>query len=94
MLRKLGLYLKWNIDAAEKIILVAGASRLGNLLEEASKSFYSTHFVQFADGIQNRIFVVVIPINSKKFIIKCTIDYHYYTKHMKEQTLGIQLQTL
>lgn len=55
-------HLERDVDAAEKVVLVAGTGRLGDLLEETAETFDTADFVQFANGVQHRILVVVIPV--------------------------------
>ena len=60
-LQELIAHLNGYIDASEEVVLIARPSRLGYLLEKPSQAFDTAHLVQFTDGIQHRVLVVVIP---------------------------------
>lgn len=53
--------LEGQVDAAQEIVLAAGARALGDLLEESPEALDPAHLVQLYDGVENRELVVVVP---------------------------------
>ena len=58
-------YLQRDVHTAQKVILAAGPSALGNLLEEASQALNTPHLIQLADGVKHGGFVVVVPASEQ-----------------------------
>lgn len=60
-----GCYLQRDVHTAQKVVLAAGPSALGNLLEEASQALNTSHLIQLADGVKHGGFVVVVPASEQ-----------------------------
>jgi hypothetical protein len=70
------------VYASQKIVLATGPGALSDLFEKPSQTFDASHFVQFANRVQYRRFVVVVPTHSVVDKLTLTIRVTLYDKAM------------